>query len=162
MFSSLCRAVRELRVSVPKLSVRSPTLLPVSHLRTVTTTNPNKAQPQYSVSLDLPVGQTIVPADSQLRDETLSKINKSLDEGPGRMFAVVHVRGFQHKITDGKSFNPCLSSAWLWTFDRRRSPDGQNWPRSPTGSQDSFTKTDGAGSQRFHIARPAYPAPGPS
>ena len=81
------------------------------HLRTVTTTNPNKAQPQYNVSLDLPVGQTIVPADSQLRDETLSKINKSLDEGPGRMFAVVHVRGFQHKITDGKSFNPCLSSA---------------------------------------------------
>ena len=111
MFSSLCRAVRELRVSVPKLSVRSQTLLPVSHLRTVTNTNLNKAQPQCSESLDLPEGQTIVPADSQLRDETLNKINKSLDEGPGRMFAVVHVRGFQHKITDGKSFNPCLSSA---------------------------------------------------
>ena len=102
MFSSLCRAVREVRVSVPKLSVRSPLVLPVSHLRTVTNTNLNKAQPQYSERTDLPDGQTIVPADSQLRDETLSKINKCLEEGPGRMFAVVHVRGFQHKITDGK------------------------------------------------------------
>ena len=102
MFPSLCRAVRELRVSVPKLSVRSPVLLPVSHLRTVTATNLNKAQPQSSESPGLPEGQTIVPADSELRDETLSKINKCLEEGPGRMFAVVHVRGFQHKITDGK------------------------------------------------------------
>ena len=67
-----------------------------------TNTNLNKAQPQWSDSPDLPVGQTIVPADSELRDETLSKINKCLEEGPGRMFAVVHVRGFQHKITDGK------------------------------------------------------------
>ena len=108
MFSSLCRAVRELRVSVPKLSVRSPTLLPVSHLRTVTNANLNKAQPQPSDRLDLPEGQTIVPDDSQVRDETLSKINKSLDEGPGRMFAVVHVRGFQHKITDGKIRQPTL------------------------------------------------------
>ena len=102
MFPSLCRAVRELRVSVPKLSVRCPTLLPVSHLRTVTNTNLNKAQPQHSESPGLPEGQTIVPAESELRDETLAKINKVLQEGPGRMFAVVHVRGFQHKITDGK------------------------------------------------------------
>ena len=112
MFSSLCRAVRELRVSVPKLSVRSPVLLPVSHLRTVTATNLNKAQPQpqSSESPGLPEGQTIVPADSELRDETLSKINKCLEEGPGRMFAVVHVRGFQHKITDGKRARVSLCS----------------------------------------------------
>ena len=104
MFSSLCRAVRELRVSVPKLSVRSPILVPLSHLRTVTTTNLNKAQPQpqSSESPGLPEGQTIVPAERELRDETLGKINQCLEEGPGRMFAVVQVRGFQHKITDGK------------------------------------------------------------
>ena len=100
MFSSLQRVVSGVRV-VPKLSVRCPVLTAVSHLRTVPSTNLSKTQLQVSETSDLPEGQTIVRVDSELRDETLSKINTGLEEGPGRMFAVVHVRGFQHKITDG-------------------------------------------------------------
>ena len=101
--SSLRRAVTDLRVSVGKFSAWTPGLMSVSHLRTVTNTNFNKAQPRHTQKVDLPEGQSIVPVESELRDETISKINNCLEEGPGRMFAVVHVRGHQHKITDGKS-----------------------------------------------------------
>ena len=102
--SKVVNLLTELRISVPKLSVRSPLLFNVSHLRTGpnnSTTNFNKFQPKPDTEHELPSGQSIVKQDSDLRDETLGKINTVLDEGPGRLFAVVHVRGFQHKVTDG-------------------------------------------------------------
>jgi len=105
MFTSsqhICRMLSELRLSVPKLSVRSPQLLSVNHLRTGQGPTTRYNQVKLNDQEDgLPSGQSIVKTDSELRDETLGKINSQLDQGPGRLFAVVHVRGFQHKVTDG-------------------------------------------------------------
>ena len=103
----LCRALSELRITSPRLPVMFPIFTPpVSHLRT----GLGQGSHFNKVNLkeeELPEGQSIVKLDPELRDETLKKINNVLDEGPGRMFAVVHVRGFQHKVTDGKLLTIC-------------------------------------------------------
>ena len=95
----LSRVLSELRVSVPRLPARSPALAAVSHLRT----GPGPTTSRFKLAQDeeLPSGQSIVKPDSEARNEILSKINSVLDHGPGRLFAVVNVRGFQHKVTDG-------------------------------------------------------------
>ena len=92
--------------SLPRLSPRSqlsPLIVSVSHLRTGTGPNTNKQKLKSDQDQDLPSGQSIVKTDEESRDETLNKINSVLESGPGRLFAVVHIRGFQHKVTDGNS-----------------------------------------------------------
>ena len=46
--------------------------------------------------------QSIMRSESELRSETLDKINNKLETGPGRLFAVIFVRGIQHKVTQGE------------------------------------------------------------
>merc|ERR1712080_236555 len=46
-------------------------------------------------------GQTMLTEEAQLRRETEEKINSSISSDPGRLFAVIHVRGHQHKVTTG-------------------------------------------------------------
>ena len=50
----------------------------------------------------LPPGQTVMRDEGELRAETVGKINSALDGEPGRLFAVIYIRGHQHKVTDGK------------------------------------------------------------
>lgn len=50
----------------------------------------------------LPPGQTVLRDEGELRAETVGKINSALDGEPGRLFAVIHIRGHQHKVTDGE------------------------------------------------------------
>ena len=108
MFSSALRlrgAVTDLWASLPRLAPRSqlsPLLVSVSHIRTGTGPETNKHKLRGNLDQDMPLGQSIVSTEGESRDETLNKINSVLDGGPGRLFAVVHIRGFQHKVTDGK------------------------------------------------------------
>ena len=95
----------ELWATVPRLPPRSqlsPLLVSASHLRTGTGPETNKQKLRIDLDQELPSGQAIVSTEAESRDETLNKINSVLDSGPGRLFAVVHIRGFQHKVTDGK------------------------------------------------------------
>merc|ERR1712241_1228437 len=46
-------------------------------------------------------GQTIVLEEASLVKETQDRINNSLVSDPGRLFAVLHIRGHQHKVTAG-------------------------------------------------------------
>merc|ERR1719186_2497399 len=58
--------------------------------------------PSWSqVETKLSPNQSIMKEESELRSETLNKINTSIETGPGRLFAVIHVRGIQHKVTQG-------------------------------------------------------------
>ena len=108
MLSSALRlrgAVTELWASLPRLPPRSqlsPLLVSASHLRTGTGPETNKQNLKIDLDQELPSGQAIVSTEAESRDETLNKINSVLENGPGRLFAVVHIRGFQHKVTDGK------------------------------------------------------------
>ena len=43
-------------------------------------------------------GQTIVLEEASLVKETQDRINNSLVSDPGRLFAVLHIRGHQHKV----------------------------------------------------------------
>ena len=43
-------------------------------------------------------GQTIVLEEASLVKETQDRINTSLVSDPGRLFAVLHIRGHQHKV----------------------------------------------------------------
>merc|ERR1719154_639880 len=83
---------------VPRLSVqnKSTFFVPVSQLRTGSLSDQNGVKLE-----ELPEGQTIVGNESEERNEIVNKINSQLDTDPGRMFAVVHVRGHQHKVTQG-------------------------------------------------------------
>jgi len=46
-------------------------------------------------------GQTILREEEELRRETQDRINERLTKDPGRLFAVVWLRGHQHKVTAG-------------------------------------------------------------
>ena len=89
---------------VPKLSVQGPVLMSVSHLRTgasVTVNNKVRSKTEE----ELPEGQTIVKQDGEMKREVIDRINAQLDTDPGRLFAVVHVRGHQHKVTNGENIS---------------------------------------------------------
>ena len=78
---------------VPRMS---PSLVSVSHLRTGANTDHTRAE-------SLPQGQSIVETEAEAKSEIFSKINSQLSTEPGRLFAVVYVRGHQHKVTQGGS-----------------------------------------------------------
>ena len=107
MLSSALRlrgAATELWASLPRFPPRSqlsPLVVSTSHLRTGTGPETNKHKLRNNLDQEMPSGQSIVSTEGESRDETLNKINSVLDGGPGRLFAVVHIRGFQHKVTDG-------------------------------------------------------------
>ena len=129
--SRLAGLLSDLRL-VPKLSVQSPVLVSVSHLRTgasntdtVNNRAAAKAEPE-----ELPEGQSIVKQDSEMRREVMDSINAQLDSDPGRLFAVVHVRGHQHKVTNGEKGLIHQNSSSLNYF--RRLTHDQNRPRSPS------------------------------
>jgi len=46
-------------------------------------------------------GQALLEEEEELVAETVDKINNSLLQEPGRLFAVVYVRGHQYKVTPG-------------------------------------------------------------
>ena len=93
---------------VPKLSVQSPMAMSVSHLRTGAVNN--KMRLKSELPEELPEGQTIVKHDVEMKREVMDKINDQLDAQPGRLFAVVHVRGHQHKVTSGQQTNTKLQT----------------------------------------------------
>ena len=45
--------------------------------------------------------QFIMRDEIELRNETVDNINNKIEAGPGRLFAVIHMRGIQHKVTAG-------------------------------------------------------------
>ena len=112
----LSRVLSELRVSVPRLPARSPVLAAVSHLRTGP--GPTTSRFKLAQDEDLPSGQSIVRPEAEARDEILNKINSVLDHGPGRLFAVVNVRGFQHKVTDGNNLKISLTIKYPTLFSQ--------------------------------------------
>eukprot|EP00092_Neocalanus_flemingeri_P002498 GFUD01002674.1.p1 GENE.GFUD01002674.1~~GFUD01002674.1.p1 ORF type:complete len:225 (-),score=62.82 GFUD01002674.1:6-680(-) len=74
----------------------SPLTMSICKLRTAPP-SPSRSQ----VETKLSPNQSIMTEESELRSETLDLINKSIETGAGRLFAVVHVRGIQFKVTQG-------------------------------------------------------------
>ena len=46
--------------------------------------------------------QSVMADESKLKTETITKINNKISSDPGRLFAIIYLRGCQHKITTGK------------------------------------------------------------
>ena len=101
---------------VPKLSVQSPVLVSVSHLRTGASNTVNNKL-RSKADEELPEGQTIVKHDSEMKREVMDKINGQLDTDPGRLFAVVHVRGHQHKVTNGEKRQVTFAMLQLGSYN---------------------------------------------
>ena len=77
----------------------SPLLVSANQIRAASSSshNTNMSKIETEVSHD----QFIMRDEIELRNETVDNINKKIEAGPGRLFAVIHMRGIQHKVTAG-------------------------------------------------------------
>ena len=83
--------------TVPMTPLWSPITMSTCQLRTGPSTSS-----MTQMETKLSPSQSIMRSESELRSETLDKINNKLETGPGRLFAVIFVRGIQHKVTQGE------------------------------------------------------------
>ena len=77
----------------------APLLMSANQIRRASSTrNTNMSKIETEVSHD----QFVMRDELELRNETVNNINNKIETDPGRLFAVIHMRGIQHKVTAGK------------------------------------------------------------